>query len=136
MPTPEQTARRAVRIVEVAKAMLADPNNMEKRRTYMQATFNIDWTAAAIVSLASSRCGLCHGVGKVVVAPGTTDPGGERDCPTCSGHGIGPGYPAQAVLGSHERLASAKLTAQSQTSPTVGNTNSSPLSSLRRDEAP
>ncbi|MGA0604929.1 hypothetical protein ACO2Q0_02930 [Phenylobacterium sp. VNQ135] len=63
MPTPEQAARKAVRIVEVARAMLVDPNNMEKRRTYMQATFNIDWTAAAIVSLARSRCGLCHGVG-------------------------------------------------------------------------
>lgn len=51
-PTPEQARRRAERIVERARAVLADPNNMDVRRDYMRAVFNIDWTAAAIVALA------------------------------------------------------------------------------------
>lgn len=51
-PTPEQAARRADRIVEIARAFVADPNNDEKRLAYLKATFNLDWTAAVIVHLA------------------------------------------------------------------------------------
>jgi len=54
-PTPEQAARRAGRIVEVARAFVADPNDDEKRLAYLKATFNLDWTAAVIVALADRR---------------------------------------------------------------------------------
>lgn len=46
------TLNRAAVIVERARVMLADPDNMEKRLSYVRAVFNIDWTAAVIVSLA------------------------------------------------------------------------------------
>lgn len=53
MPKPEQIERAAERIVERARAMVAEPESMEARRDYMRATFNLDWTAAAIVWLAN-----------------------------------------------------------------------------------
>lgn len=51
-PTPEQAARQWARIAEAARTLLADPNNMEARTQYMRRVFNIDWSAAAIVSAA------------------------------------------------------------------------------------
>lgn len=52
MPKPERIERAANRIVEHARAIVADPDNMDVRRDYVRATFNLDWTAAAIVLLA------------------------------------------------------------------------------------
>lgn len=54
-PTPEQAARRSERIVEIARAFVADPNDDAKRLAYLKATFNLDWTAAVIVHLAGER---------------------------------------------------------------------------------
>lgn len=53
-PTPEQAARRAPRVVEIARAFVADPSNDEKRLAYLNATFNLDWTAAVVVALADA----------------------------------------------------------------------------------
>ncbi len=53
MPTPAQLERTAERIVAAALAMRADPDNMDRRRDYMRATFNHDFTAAAIAHLAA-----------------------------------------------------------------------------------
>ena len=53
VPTkPEHSLRYAYRLVARAYAVTQDPENMEKRRAFAHATFNIDWTAAAIVALA------------------------------------------------------------------------------------
>lgn len=51
--TPEQLDRKADHLLDLARAMGADPNNIEVRRAYLRATFNLDWTAAAIVHLAA-----------------------------------------------------------------------------------
>jgi len=69
-PTPEQAARHAERIVEAARTMLADPDNMEKRRNYMQRVFNIDWAAAAIVALADGPTTLRLATGNHAPASG------------------------------------------------------------------
>ena len=53
--TPEQANAFADRIVERARALLADPNNMDVRTAYMRAVFNIDRTAEAIVALADRQ---------------------------------------------------------------------------------
>jgi hypothetical protein len=58
MPTPQQAERKAVNIVAAARALVTDPNNEKVRREYMHATFNLDWTAAAIVALAEGRAKL------------------------------------------------------------------------------
>ncbi len=50
--TPEQLQRRADRIVDIARAFVADPDNDERRLAYLKATFNLDNTAAVIVALA------------------------------------------------------------------------------------
>lgn len=50
--TPEQANRRADRIVELARAFVADPNDDGRRLAYLKATFNLDQTAEAIVALA------------------------------------------------------------------------------------
>lgn len=50
--TPERTARLAERVVEIARAFAADPNNDAKRLAYLKATFNLDQTAEVIVYLA------------------------------------------------------------------------------------
>jgi hypothetical protein len=52
MPTPERLGPYADRLLIAARAFVADPENMAKRTAYMRATFNLDWTAAAIVTLA------------------------------------------------------------------------------------
>lgn len=52
MLTPEQAARRADRVVEVARAFVADLNDDAKRLEYLKATFNLDLTAQVIVHLA------------------------------------------------------------------------------------
>lgn len=49
------TERRIDRIVEAARAMVADPNNLEVRGQYVRATFNHDWTASVIAELAKGR---------------------------------------------------------------------------------
>lgn len=51
MPKPDQVERHAARILAAASRMVADPNDLEVRRDYIHATFNLDFTAAAIVLL-------------------------------------------------------------------------------------
>lgn len=52
MPTPEQARKHGQRLLEAARAVVAEPNDMERRTDYLRAVFNLDWTAAAIVCLA------------------------------------------------------------------------------------
>lgn len=52
MPRPEHVERHAERLLRAAKAMVAEPENMDVRHDYVRAAFNHDWTAAAIVWLA------------------------------------------------------------------------------------
>ena len=53
--TPERANNLADRIVDRARALLADPNNMDARTAYMRAVFNIDRAAEAIVALADRQ---------------------------------------------------------------------------------
>lgn len=64
MPKPEQARLRADRVLEAARALVAEPDNMEKRQAYVRATFNVDWTAAAIVALADQALTPVAGVGE------------------------------------------------------------------------
>jgi hypothetical protein len=61
MTPDERTARiiegRTPGIVAAARALVAEPNNMDVRRAYLQATFNLDHTALVIASLADSKAG-------------------------------------------------------------------------------
>lgn len=51
-PTPEQIERTAGRLIDRARELVTDPNNMDARREYMKAAFNTDLTAGAILHLA------------------------------------------------------------------------------------
>lgn len=55
MPTPEKIDAYAERLLARARALVDDPEDETKRREYLRATFNLDWTAAAIVHLADFR---------------------------------------------------------------------------------
>jgi len=50
-----QALALAHRIVEAARALVADPNNMDIRRAYMSRVFNLDRAAAAWIALAEGR---------------------------------------------------------------------------------
>ena len=46
---------RADRLLEKARALVADPNNMDVRTRFLTATFNIDRLAAVLVEIDQSR---------------------------------------------------------------------------------
>lgn len=46
---------RADRLLEKARALVADPNNTEVRTRFLAATFNIDRLAAVLVEIDQSR---------------------------------------------------------------------------------
>lgn len=70
MPTPEKIDAYAERLLDRAKALVDDPEDEAKRREYMRAAFNLDWTAAAIVHLALSSASMTTPLGGV--APGNS----------------------------------------------------------------
>lgn len=51
-PYTDRARAHADRVLEAAQAVLADPNNMTARTAFLRRCFNIDWLAAAIVTLA------------------------------------------------------------------------------------
>lgn len=55
MPPAIMPQKRIDHVVAAARAVVADPENMDTRRDYMRAVFNIDWTAAVIVALAARQ---------------------------------------------------------------------------------
>ena len=50
----EIVARRVIRLVEIARAFNADPNDDAKRLAFLKATFNLDQSAAQITALAEA----------------------------------------------------------------------------------
>lgn len=59
---------RANRIVDAARALQADPNNLDRRRDYMQRVFNIDRAAEAWMALAEVAEGQSEGADPVAWA--------------------------------------------------------------------
>jgi len=50
----QATPKGVVRLVEIARAFHADPNDNDRRLAFLKATFNLDRTAALIVALADA----------------------------------------------------------------------------------
>ena len=55
MPTDDRIPAYADRLLENARQVVAEPDNLSARRRFAMSSFNIDWTAAAIILLAERQ---------------------------------------------------------------------------------
>jgi hypothetical protein len=62
MPTQDQAHRAAARLIAASRAVVTEPDSLDRRQDLVRVAFNIDFTAAAIVLLADQRLRLLGAV--------------------------------------------------------------------------